>query len=122
MNAAKQFGMTFTKRDEDDNIHIEDKMITNTTSKFKLLNICEFTSTRKRQSCIYRDSNGKIFLLCKGADSVIKERLTQASLMSDDFIQTERFVDKFASEGLRTLYLARREIPEDEYQAWNAES
>jgi phospholipid-translocating ATPase len=70
--------MTFKKRDEDDNIHIEDTMTSSTakTMKFKLLDICEFTSTRKRQSCIYRDENGKIFLLCKGADSVIKERLT----------------------------------------------
>jgi phospholipid-transporting ATPase len=44
--------------------------------KFELLNVCEFTSTRKRMSVILKDVNGKIILMCKGADSVILERLS----------------------------------------------
>jgi phospholipid-transporting ATPase len=50
--------------------------------KFELLNVCEFTSTRKRMSVIVRDMNDKITLMCKGADSVILERLSLASLNS----------------------------------------
>ena len=50
--------------------------------KFKLLNICEFTSTRKRMSCIFRTEYGKILLMCKGADSVIEERLTSSCINS----------------------------------------
>jgi len=43
-----------------------------------------------------RDPNGRIVLMCKGADSVITERLTEASAISDDFNQTQSFVDMFA--------------------------
>ena len=70
VNAAKQFGYVFAGRDNDDNLLIEDK-ISNTMRKFKLLNICEFSSARKRMSVIVKDEQGRILLLCKGADSVI---------------------------------------------------
>ena len=56
--------------------------------KYKLLNVCEFTSTRKRMSCILREPNGKILLMCKGADTVITERLTAESLNSDEYEMT----------------------------------
>jgi phospholipid-translocating ATPase len=70
-------------------------------------------------SCIYRDQAGKIILMCKGADSVIYERLSRESANSQVFFNTKKAVDIYAEEGLRTLYLAKREIPEDEYQKWN---
>ena len=47
VNAAKQFGYEFADRDKDDNIIIKDKR-NNKEYKYKLLNVCEFTSTRKR--------------------------------------------------------------------------
>lgn len=37
--------------------------------KFELLNVLEFTSTRKRMSVIVRMPNGKIKLMVKGAVS-----------------------------------------------------
>ena len=43
---------------------------------FKLLNVCEFTSTRKRMSCIFMKPDGEIVLMTKGADSVIYELLS----------------------------------------------
>ena len=79
VNAAKQFGYEFKDRDDEDNIVIFDK-INDRELKYKLLNICEFTSTRKRMSCIFRDPQGRIVLMCKGADSVIEERLSETSL------------------------------------------
>ncbi|KAJ1679087.1 drs2 neo1 protein, partial [Spiromyces aspiralis] len=45
---------------------------------YEVLDVIEFTSTRKRMSVIYRCPNGKIILLTKGADSVIWERLIPA--------------------------------------------
>ena len=83
--------------------------------KYKVLDTCEFTSTRKRMSCIFRDPYGRIILMCKGADSVITERLTQLSVNSNLFKSTEAFVSEFADQGLRTLYLAERYLDEDEY-------
>lgn len=36
--------------------------------EYKLLNLLEFNSSRKRMSVIVRDEDGQIFLFCKGAD------------------------------------------------------
>ena len=47
VNAAKQFGYEFSDKDKNDNIIIKDKR-NKTSYKYKLLNVCEFTSTRKR--------------------------------------------------------------------------
>lgn len=42
---------------------------------FKLLHVLEFNSTRKRNSVIIENENHEIVLYCKGADSIILERL-----------------------------------------------
>ena len=59
--------------------------------------------------------------MCKGADSVIAEFLTQKSL-DTEHESTQPIVDQFARIGLRTLYLAERVIPEAEYESWNEKS
>jgi magnesium-transporting ATPase (P-type) len=71
-------------------------------------------------SCIFRNEDGEIILMCKGADSVIEERLSQKSKGSDMFKKTKIIVDGFANQGLRTLYLAERKIDEIEYDEWNS--
>lgn len=38
---------------------------------YKLLNVLEFNSARKRMSVIIRDEEGKVLLLCKGADRYV---------------------------------------------------
>lgn len=43
--------------------------------EFKILDVVEFSSKRKRMSVVVRLPDGRILLLCKGADSVILERL-----------------------------------------------
>lgn len=43
--------------------------------RYQLLHILEFSSDRKRMSVIVRTPSGKIKLFCKGADTVIYERL-----------------------------------------------
>ncbi|KAG6843812.1 hypothetical protein H0H87_000218 [Tephrocybe sp. NHM501043] len=89
--------------------------------KYKLLNILEFTSARKRMSVVLRkldDDDGRVFLLCKGADNVIFERLREGG-EGEGREDTERHLGEFASEGLRTLTLAYKVIPEAEYEAWS---
>ena len=117
MNAAKQFGYVFKERDSDENILIEE-IRTGETHKYKLLNVCEFTSTRKRMSCIFREPQGRIVLMCKGADAIVKELLSQESLGSQVYLATQGFVDKFAEEGLRTLFLAEKFLDEQMYNDW----
>jgi phospholipid-translocating ATPase len=91
--------------------------------RFRLLNILEFTSARKRMSVIVRQlgendepGNNPILLLCKGADNVIFERLAEGGEQLKAV--TGNQLDSFAREGLRTLTLANRVIPEDEYKSW----
>ncbi|KAI9006896.1 hypothetical protein DFJ74DRAFT_689733 [Hyaloraphidium curvatum] len=93
---------------------------------FTVLNVLEFTSERKRMSVIAKADDGKIFLFCKGADSVIFERLApvygngvaalRQRAMED---LTVSHIDGFASEGLRTLCVAYRQVPAAEYSTWN---
>lgn len=85
-------------------------------SKYELLNICEFNSTRKRMSAIFRCPDGLIRLYCKGADTVILERLAPDN---NPFVDaTLRHLEEFAADGLRTLCIASKIIPEDEYHSW----
>lgn len=84
--------------------------------EFELLNICEFNSTRKRMSAIFRVPDGSIKLFCKGADTVILERLD--SEFNPYVEATMRHLEDYAAEGLRTLCLATRTVPENEYQEW----
>ncbi|KAI2626624.1 phospholipid-translocating P-type ATPase [Hypoxylon sp. NC1633] len=84
--------------------------------EYELLAVCEFNSTRKRMSTIYRCPDGKIRLYCKGADTVILERLNEDNPHVE---QTLVHLEEYASEGLRTLCLAMREVPEQEFQEWH---
>jgi phospholipid-transporting ATPase len=83
--------------------------------EYELLAVCEFNSTRKRMSGVFRCPDGKIRCYCKGADTVILERLAPNNPHVD---ATLLHLEEYASEGLRTLCLAMREIPEQEFQEW----
>ncbi|KAL0067071.1 hypothetical protein AAF712_005858 [Marasmius tenuissimus] len=88
--------------------------------RYELLNILEFTSARKRMSVIVRKLDGndrRVFLLMKGADNVIYERLKEGA---DEALkdQTETHLSEFANNGLRTLTLAYRVVSEEEYETW----
>ncbi|KAF9432891.1 hypothetical protein BGZ76_010179 [Entomortierella beljakovae] len=84
--------------------------------EYEILNVCEFNSTRKRMSTIVRGPDRKIKLYCKGADTVILERLNP----ENEFVSTTlQHLEDYATEGLRTLCLAMREIPEGEYEQWS---
>jgi phospholipid-transporting ATPase len=82
---------------------------------YELLAVCEFNSTRKRMSTVFRCPDGKIRCYCKGADTVILERLNKDNPHVEATLQ---HLEEYASEGLRTLCLAMREIPEQEFQEW----
>lgn len=83
--------------------------------EYELLAVCEFNSSRKRMSTIFRCPDGKIRIYCKGADTVILDRLHPENPTVEATVQ---HLEDYASEGLRTLCLAMREIPEAEFQQW----
>jgi phospholipid-translocating ATPase len=80
--------------------------------RYQLLNILEFNSARKRMSVVVKQLDGadeRLFLLTKGADNVIFERLKPGG---DELkAATEAHLSDFANNGLRTLTLAYKVIP-----------
>lgn len=87
--------------------------------EYELLNVLEFSSARKRMSVILRklDDDRKIFLLTKGADNVVFERLAPGKDAIKE--QTNKDLEAFANEGLRTLCLGYRIVDEEEFDEWS---
>ncbi|CAG8528415.1 16324_t:CDS:2 [Acaulospora colombiana] len=114
VGCARDVGFVFLERFQD-TLAIE---LLGERKEFTLLNVLEFNSTRKRMSVIIRPPEGGVILLCKGADSVIYARLEkgqQTKLKEDTLTDLE----VFANEGLRTLCIAYRVIPDEEYALWS---
>ena len=72
VNGARHLGFAFDSRDEDGNMVC---LTWDGIRKYKLLNVIEFDSTRKRMSVVVKTPEGKILVICKGADSIIEKRL-----------------------------------------------
>ncbi|XP_022669061.1 probable phospholipid-transporting ATPase IM [Varroa jacobsoni] len=113
-SAARNFGFVFKNRTP--------KSITisvwGAEEVYELLAILDFNNVRKRMSVIVRNPDGQLKLYCKGADSVIFERLSETCKDLQD--QTMDHLNKFAGEGLRTLCLAYKDIDEDYFEQWTA--
>uniref|UniRef100_A0A8C4L2D6 Phospholipid-transporting ATPase n=1 Tax=Equus asinus asinus TaxID=83772 RepID=A0A8C4L2D6_EQUAS len=112
VSAARNFGFTFLARTQN-TITISEM---GTEKTYNVLAILDFNSDRKRMSIIVRTPEGNIRLYCKGADTVIYERLHQ---MNPTKQETQDALDIFASETLRTLCLCYKEIEEREFEEWN---
>lgn len=107
---ARDMGFSFLRRDAN-KLYIEVK---GEEKCFILLNVLEFNSTRKRMSVIIKpEGSDRIVLLCKGADSVIYERLctefgSQNQLEKDQQElrdSTSRDLEQFANEGKYIIYI-----------------
>lgn len=113
VDGARLFGYKFDIRTPD---YVEINAL-GERKRYQVLNVLEFTSTRKRMSLIVRTPEGKIKLFMKGADSVVYERLAPKNQVYRDV--TLQHLEEFASEGLRTLCLAVADIEEEVYNEWN---
>lgn len=117
VKAAREVGVVFRARTDSAVILV----VNGIEETWPIYNVIEFDSTRKRMSVICEDPQGRILLLCKGADTVIYERLRKtpetAHLHQDTFAQ----LTSFAAEGLRTLVLGRAVLDPATYDAWNQE-
>ena len=90
------------------------------TKKFEKLQIIEFSSDRKRETIIVKNPEGKIILYCKGADSIIEQRLSNKT-NNEILKQSKYYVDKFSAQGLRTLFIAMKIITSKEYNVFEKE-
>ncbi|KAJ8115492.1 hypothetical protein ONZ43_g4653 [Nemania bipapillata] len=64
-----------------------------TVDTYQILDIIEFSSKRKRMSIIVRYPDGRICLICKGADSAIMPRLKLAELAKEKATEVRRSAD-----------------------------
>ncbi|GAB2220643.1 hypothetical protein Drorol1_Dr00008305 [Drosera rotundifolia] len=117
--AARELGFEFYKRTQTAvYLHELDPISGQKVDRsYKVLNVLEFNSTRKRMSVIVQTEEGKLLLLSKGADSVMFARLARDGADFEE--ETREHVNEYADAGLRTLLLAYRELHEEEYAEFN---
>ncbi|XP_074180743.1 phospholipid-transporting ATPase VD isoform X3 [Rhinolophus sinicus] len=94
---------------------------------FQLLHILPFDSVRKRMSVVVRHPlSNQVVVYTKGADSVIMELLSVASLDGASLEKqqmiirekTQKHLDDYAKRGLRTLCIAKKVMSDTEYAEW----
>ncbi|KAG7220466.1 hypothetical protein INR49_018185 [Caranx melampygus] len=112
VTAARNFGFVFRSRTPDSVCIVE----MGEQRSYELLAILDFNNVRKRMSVIVRSPEGKLSLYCKGADTIIYERLHQSCSKLMDV--TTEHLNEFAGEGLRTLVLAYKDLDEEYFNQW----
>ncbi|XP_067667224.1 phospholipid-transporting ATPase ID-like isoform X2 [Haliotis asinina] len=111
VSAARNFGYVFKSRTPNTiTIEVQGKQ-----EVYDLLCILDFNNVRKRMSVIVK-KDGVIMLYCKGADSVIFERLDGSCAELKEI--TSHHLNEFAQVGLRTLCCASKVIDENFYIEW----
>ncbi|CAH6786500.1 Atp10b [Phodopus roborovskii] len=95
---------------------------------FDLLFTLGFDSVRKRMSVVVRHPlTGEIIVYTKGADSVIMDLLEDPACASDIDVEkklkriqarTQKHLDLYARDGLRTLCIAKKVVNEEDFQRW----
>ncbi|KAL2091895.1 hypothetical protein ACEWY4_011693 [Coilia grayii] len=112
VTAARNFGFVFRSRTPE-SVAIEEMGVHRV---YELLAILDFNNVRKRMSVIVRNPEGKLSLYCKGADTIIYERLHQSCGKLMDV--TTEHLNEYAGEGLRTLVLAYKDLDEAYFTEW----
>uniref|UniRef100_A0A6Q2Z7R3 Phospholipid-transporting ATPase n=1 Tax=Esox lucius TaxID=8010 RepID=A0A6Q2Z7R3_ESOLU len=112
VTAARNFGFVFRSRTPESVTVVE----MGKQRCYDLLAILDFNNVRKRMSVIVRSPEGKLCLYCKGADTIIYERLHQSCSKLMDI--TTEHLNEYAGEGLRTLALACKDLDEKYFKEW----
>ena len=110
VQASKELGYKFISNSSGQYI-LE---VNNECLDYKVIGINELTSERKRMSVVIEpmsDRNRGPVLYCKGADTVMFDRCTINQNYSES---TLAHLESFASSGLRTLVLAKKELSSEE--------
>jgi phospholipid-translocating ATPase len=61
---------------------------------YEILDVIEFSSKRKRMSVLVRFPDQRIALICKGADSIVMQRLKNAVVANQKVVEIERRANK----------------------------
>ncbi len=99
---------------EDTTVSIE---VDGRVERYEVLNLIQFSSLRKRMSCVVRCPGGELRVFVKGADSIIMARLAASDTWRQE---ANAILNGFSRDGLRTLCIAQRLIAQAEYTEWDA--
>ena len=112
VTAARCFGYVFTGRTSD-SITVN-RLGSERT--YDLLHIADFDNVRKRMSVVVQEDDG-IYCYTKGADTTVMEVISpnnEKSIVE----KTQKSLNEFAEDGLRTLLLGYKKIPNAEWEEW----
>ena len=117
IHAADHFGFRFNGR-EGDKLRVLNKE-RGKVEEVEILQNFSFTSARRRMGIIVKETDGRIVLYVKGADVAVVPLLdrNQKNLVEATAVDRR----KFAEDGLRCLYVAQVDIPDDFYKKWAKE-
>lgn len=111
-NAADNDHVLFNRKINSIKCLVRDKV-----HRYKIKDILDFTSDRKRMSVIVEDEEGNIILYSKGADDIMLPRLNMET--SEHIIEnTKTHINQFSELGLRTLILGYKPLTESEYKSF----
>uniref|UniRef100_A0A8D1H9Z6 Phospholipid-transporting ATPase n=1 Tax=Sus scrofa TaxID=9823 RepID=A0A8D1H9Z6_PIG len=113
VTAARNFGFVFRSRTSETIMVVE----MGETKIYQLLAILDFSNVRKRMSVIVRTPEDRVMLFCKGADTILCQLLHPSCRSLKEV--TMDHLDDFASDGLRTLMVAYRELDNAFFQNWS---
>nr|XP_021144917.1 probable phospholipid-transporting ATPase VB [Columba livia]XP_021144918.1 probable phospholipid-transporting ATPase VB [Columba livia]XP_021144920.1 probable phospholipid-transporting ATPase VB [Columba livia]XP_021144921.1 probable phospholipid-transporting ATPase VB [Columba livia]XP_021144922.1 probable phospholipid-transporting ATPase VB [Columba livia]XP_021144923.1 probable phospholipid-transporting ATPase VB [Columba livia] len=122
--AAQAYSFTLVSRTPE---QVTVRLPQGTLLTFDILYTLGFDSVRKRMSVVVRHPLSKeIVVYTKGADSVIMDLLEDSA--KDDISaekrmkrikeKTQKHLDYYARDGLRTLCIAKKVLNEDDFQKW----
>ena len=112
---AKFFGFEFVDRTQGLAII---RLSNGELKRYQIIEMIEFNSTRKRMSVVV-EVEGTIQLFCKGADTVMVDRLawSEESLLKT----TSEHMTSYAKEGLRTLMICRKTLDPEWFKQWHSD-
>uniref|UniRef100_A0A8D3B3D1 Phospholipid-transporting ATPase n=1 Tax=Scophthalmus maximus TaxID=52904 RepID=A0A8D3B3D1_SCOMX len=112
VTAARNFGFVFRSRTPESITVVEmGRRVT-----YELMAVLDFNNVRKRMSVIVRSPDGQLTLFCKGADTIVYERLHKSCDRLKEV--TTGHLNEYAGDGLRTLVLAYKDLDEGYMDEW----
>ncbi|GAB9466747.1 hypothetical protein Gpo141_00004113 [Globisporangium polare] len=126
VSAAKYFGFSFESRGLGvarvrvfNKSLMVDKTLSSELQEYRVLDVLEFTSDRKRMSVVVQNPRGELWLLTKGADNMIYPLLSKSANSPELLEMTMAHLESFADDALRTLTVAHRRLDQHAYATWS---
>lgn len=125
VHAARAYSFTLVSRTPE---QVTVRLPQGTCLTFDVLCTLGFDSVRKRMSVIVRHPlTREIVIYTKGADSIIMDLLEDPACVTEIDVEkkvrkirarTQKHLDLYARDGLRTLCIAKKVVSEEDFQRW----